>query len=119
MDSTQLKNVVDRFIENRGDTITIYSVTMSYNSRGDQTASYGSGTSSKGLVYRLNKDSRFEQEGVVLSGTPRMLVKSGVTVRPKYKITHRSQNYQVTGVRSLVQMQDETNTPKIVELTRL
>jgi hypothetical protein len=116
---TEINQQINDFIDNYGDTVTIYTVTMTYNSYGDGTASYSSGTSTNGLMLNTNKDLRPEGEGHITEGVPRILLKSTSTVALKDKITHRSIDYTVSAVRSFSNFENETNQPKIVELTRV
>lgn len=110
---------IDDFITTNGDSITIYTVTETYNTYGDATKSYSSGTSTKGLILNSNKDMQPQAEGYITQGTPKMLLKSTETIAEKDKITHRSIDYQVTAIRAYSNFEDTTNQPKVVELTRL
>jgi hypothetical protein len=114
-----INDQVDDFIETNGDTVTIYTVSETYNSRGDATQSYSSGASAKGIIYMSNKDMQPHNEGYITQGTPKMLLKSTATVALKDKINHRSTDYEVTDIRSYSNFEDVSNQPKIVELTRL
>ena len=116
---TEINSQVDDFIENNGDTITIYTASETYNTRGDATTSYPSGTTSKGLILSFNKDMRPQEEGFITQGMPRMLLKSTQTIALKDKIKHRTIEYQVTAIRLYSNFEDTVNQPKVVELTNL
>jgi hypothetical protein len=110
---------IDNFITFNGDTITIYTASETYNSRGDATTTYSSGTSTTGLMLNSMKNMTPQEEGYITQGVPRMLLKSTETVALKDKITHRSTDYQVTAIRAYSNFEDTTNQPKVVELTQL
>ena len=110
---------IDDFIDANGDIIVISTVLMSYNSYGDETNSYTSNTTTKGLIMMNNKDLQSQGEGEVTQGTPRMLVKSTSGVALKDKVTHRNVEYKVTAIKVYSNFEDTTNQPKVLELTRL
>jgi hypothetical protein len=112
-------NQIDDFIETNGDTIVISTVLMSYNSYGDESTSYTSNTTTKGLIMMNNKDLQSQGEGEVTQGTPRMLIKSTSGVALKDKITHRNVTYKVTAVKAYSNFEDTTSQPKVIELTRM
>jgi len=95
-----IREYMAEFIKRNGSAITVYSISSTaYSSYyHDKTITYGSGTSTYGLVVPETTDLVKSEEGELQRATLRMLIPYNITVANRYKITLNSINYQVQKV---------------------
>ncbi len=115
--ASKIKSEFESIFNKLSDSATLYNASISYNSRGDETITYGSGTTIKCFVLGIPEEMRQFMEADLIRATIVMYVKADVNVNIKDKITHNSIDYNVTSIDD-VRIQNQV-VGKILELTKI